>query len=65
VGSEAMKPEELTNDAIDYILDNLIDERRLTAWEKSFVESVNDQWERNRRLSERQKEILGNIWDKY
>lgn len=60
-----MKPEELTNDAIDYILDNLIDERRLTAWEKSFVESVNDQWERNRRLSERQKEILGNIWDKY
>ena len=58
-----MKQEELTDKAIDYILEG-IDTDRLTDWEQSFVESVSDQWQRNRHLSDRQKEILGNIWDK-
>lgn len=58
-----MKPEELTDQAIDYILSG-IDTDRLSSWERSFVESVSDQWTRNRRLSDRQKEVLGNIWDK-
>ena len=59
-----MKPEEFTDKAIEYILDELADERKLTAWEKSFVESISDQWNRVHRLSERQKEILGEIWEK-
>lgn len=63
-----MKIEELTDSAIDYILKELADriegEAKLTKWEESFVQSVIDQWERVRRLSERQKEILGGIWDK-
>ena len=58
-----MKEEELTDKAIDYILEGM-DTDRLTGWEQSFVESVSDQWARNRHLSDRQKEILGNIWDK-
>ena len=58
-----MKQEELTDQAIDYILSGL-ELDRLSAWEQSFVESISDQWTRNRRLSERQKEVLGNIWDK-
>jgi len=58
-----LKSEELTESAIDYIFDN-VEHRRLSPWELSFVESINDQWIRNRRLSDRQKEILGQIWDK-
>ena len=58
-----MNQEELTETAIDYIFANY-EPIRLSKWELSFVESVEDQWKRNRRLSERQKEILGQIWDK-
>lgn len=60
-----MEQSELTDKAIDYILDNLSSERRLTEWEKSFVESIHDQWTRKRYLTERQREVLGRIWDKY
>lgn len=60
-----MDLEELTDKAIVYILDQLASETRLTEWEKGFVESVSDQWERRRSLSEKQREILGKIWDKY
>jgi hypothetical protein len=58
-----MKQEELTDQAIDYIVSG-INVDHLSAWELSFYESVSDQWHRNRRLSDRQKEVLGNIWDK-
>jgi hypothetical protein len=58
-----VKQEELTEKAIDYILDG-IETEHLSDWERSFVESVSDQWTRNRKLSDRQKEILGQIWDK-
>ena len=58
-----MKLEELTDKAIDYIL-GAIDTDRLSQWENSFIESISDQWTRNRRLSDRQKEVLGNIWDR-
>lgn len=54
---------ELTDKAIDYMLPQLAD-ARLSAWEKSFVESVTDQWERNRRLTDNQKLKLGEIWDR-
>ena len=63
-----MEQSELTDSAIDYILAGLKDamegEAKLTKWEESFVQSLTDQWERNHRLSERQKEILGQIWDR-
>jgi hypothetical protein len=58
-----MRPEELTENAIDHIVDNM-EIASLSAWELSFYESVSDQWKRSHRLSERQKEILGQIWDK-
>jgi hypothetical protein len=58
-----MRQEELTDEAIDYICAGMcVDE--LSAWERSFFESVADQRERRRSLSDRQKEILGQIWDK-
>jgi len=58
-----MKLEELTPEAIDHIYAN-VDTDRLTAWQKSFIESTSDQWTRRRWLSDRQKEILGEIWDR-
>lgn len=58
-----MELHELTNDAIDHILKNM-ETDRLNEWENEFFERVTDQWERIRRLSDKQKEILGEIWDK-
>ena len=62
-----MELSELTDKAIDYMLPELVGEdnrKKLSPWEWSFVESVTDQWERKRRLSDKQKETLGRIWDK-
>lgn len=60
-----MKPEELTDEAIDYIIANLEADDRLTKWEQGFVESISNQWELHRSLSDKQKETLGKVWDKY
>jgi hypothetical protein len=60
-----MELSELTDKAIDYILDGLADEKRLSQWEKNFVESIADQWGTRRSLSDKQKEVLGRIWDKF
>lgn len=59
-----MELDELTDKAIDYILGELSTESKLTEWETNFVESITDQWNRNRRLSDKQKETIGKIWDK-
>jgi hypothetical protein len=62
-----MELSELTDKAIEYILDELKDSNspKLTDWERNqFIPSVTDQWERKRWLSDRQKETLGRIWDK-
>ena len=64
-----MEPEELTDKAIDYIVNGLCDELakdrpKLSEWERNFVISVEDQWRRKRWLSDAQKEKLGQIWDK-
>lgn len=62
-----MELSELTDKAIDYMLPELISQenrKKLSPWEWSFIESITDQWERRRKLSDRQKEILGSIWDK-
>ena len=58
-----MKLEELTDSAIDFILDGMNTDK-LSNWEKGFIESVSDQWYRIKKLSDKQKEVLGNIWDK-
>jgi len=58
-----MRLEELTDSAVDYIMDGMVTDY-LSDWERNFFESVSEQWARNRRLSDKQKEILGDIWDK-
>lgn len=58
-----MKLEELTDTAIDYIFEHM-DAKLLSDWERGFVESTQDRWERVRKMTDRQKEVLGEIWDR-
>jgi len=58
-----LKSEEMTDEAIDYIFSNA-DTDKMSTWEQSFFESVNDQWVKRRTLTDKQKFVLGNIWDK-
>jgi hypothetical protein len=39
-----------------------IPNKKLTKWEESFVESITDQWERQMNLTDRQFEILEQIY---
>jgi hypothetical protein len=56
----------LTDKSIDYILSYLETEiHNMTEWEKGFVESIADQWNRRRTLSDKQKITLEQIWDRY
>ena len=59
-----IKRMELINATIDYLVssNNL---ERLSPWEKSFTESLADQAAKNGVLSERQVEVLNNIYNKH
>lgn len=64
-----MELSELTDKAIDYIVEGLCDEAakdrpKLSKWETDFLISIEEQWRKNRWLSDKQKEVLGKIWDK-
>jgi hypothetical protein len=69
-----MELHELTDKAINYIIDQLCDELaldapdnrpKLTKWERDFVISIEEQWNKKHFLSDKQKMTLGNIWDKF
>ena len=48
---------------LEYMLDACENEARgLSKWEQSFLESVRDQFDHTRSLSEKQKEILERIY---
>lgn len=64
-----MKIEEVTDKALDYMLPWLqdlakADDRRFSDFEKQFIPSVVAQWARARKMSPKQREIIGKIWDK-
>jgi len=64
-----MELSELTDKAIDYIVEALCDEAakdrpKLSKWETDFLISIEEQWRNRRSLSDKQKEVLGRIWDK-
>jgi hypothetical protein len=58
-----MKPDELSDSAINQILEGL-DETQLSEWEKGFVTSVKAYWKRNKKLSDKQKKRLNELWRK-
>lgn len=39
-------------------------ESRLTEWESGFIDSIRNQLEDGKRLSEKQEATLNNIWEK-
>jgi hypothetical protein len=58
------KPQEPLDDKqIDSILANL-DLIKLSKWEFDFVESVKTWWKQRRKLSDKQKKRLGELWEK-
>lgn len=55
----------MDSDQIETQLSVCADElEKLTDWEKSFIESISDQFDRTAHLSTRQQEILKQIYDK-
>jgi hypothetical protein len=56
-----MKPTELTDSMIDQILEGL-DESKLGEWEQGFIKSVRTWWTQNRKLSDKQKKRLDELW---
>lgn len=62
-----MKYEEITDKALDYMLPELETSQnpKLTEWEREvFIPSIARQWKQKRKLTDRQREIVGQIWDK-
>lgn len=64
-----MDTQEITDKALDYMLPALEDlvaegDPRISEYEKTFIPSVAAQWKRFRKMSIKQREILGKIWDK-
>jgi len=57
-----MKPEELTPQLIDHIFENLNLEK-LDDWNQKFVESARQWWKRKKKLSDKQKKRLGELWE--
>lgn len=57
-----MKLEEITPQLIDHIFANLnLD--RLDEWNAKFVESAKAWWQKNKKLSDKQKKRLGELWE--
>jgi hypothetical protein len=52
----------LDPERLDEVVSGLLDDDRLTKWERSFVESIGEQLDRGNTLSERQLEVLEKIW---
>ncbi len=53
--------EPLTDELIDHVLQNISDDQ-LTEWEVGFLKSVRLYWKKSRRLSEKQKKRLQELW---
>lgn len=49
--------------SLTFVIKRLSDNTNLSEWEKKFVESVKTQG--GRTLSDKQKQILSDLWEKY
>ena len=55
--------QELTDRMIDQIFEGL-DESKLSEWEQGFVKSTKSWWTQKRKLSDKQRKRLGELWSK-
>lgn len=57
-----MKLEEMTPELVDHIFENLnLD--RLDDWNRDFVASAKQWWQKKRKLSDKQRKRLGELWE--
>ena len=61
---EQMKAEDLTDQLIDQIFEGLNDFKAKDDWEMEFLTSVRAYWAKSRRLSDKQKKRLLEIWER-
>ena len=59
-----MKPEELTDQLIDQMFEVLNDFMAKDEWEMDFLTSIRTYWGKSRKLSEKQKKRLLEIWER-
>jgi len=55
---------EINEEHHSMIEDCAIRESRLSEWEASFIESITEQLENEKSLTEKQTDVLNNIWEK-
>ena len=58
-----MKPEDMTEQVIDKILEGINDFKLEDEWEKDFINSIREWWKKKRKLSDKQKRRLLEIWE--
>lgn len=54
----------MINETDQLIADCEARSEKLSEWEANFIQSIREQFDRRGTLSERQEEILNEIWDK-
>lgn len=52
-------------ESIEFVLERLSTNNKLNDWEKSFIKNVKDYYDRGGFLSEKQKDKLSDLWEKY
>jgi hypothetical protein len=57
-----MNTVDMTDKLIDHILTHL-DEIKLSQWEHEFVTSIKTWWKTRRKLSDKQKKRLSELWE--
>ena len=54
-----------TIESSHFVINRLLKDRRLSEWEKGFIKSLKDYTDTGGFLSEKQKQKLSDIWEKY
>ena len=62
-GMFKMKPEDMTEQVIDQILGGINDFKIQDEWERDFLNSIREWWKKKRKLSDKQKRRLLEIWE--
>ena len=55
----------MDNSRIEYILDGLTENTKLSTWEMDFIESIKDQYEADQYLTDKQRDTLEEIHRKH
>ena len=58
-----MKAEDMTEQVIEQMLGGINDFKLEDEWEKDFLNSIREWWKKKRKLSDKQKRRLLEIWE--